>query len=80
MADGPDAGLALVDELAASGELAGHHRLEAVRGHLLERLGRDEEAVTAFRAAGAATGNPAEAAYLARRADDLEARYRATRP
>ena len=83
MAEGPDAGLALVDDLAASGELAGHHRLDAVRGHLLERLGRDEEAVVAFRAAsaaGAATGNPAEAAYLARRADDLEAKSRATRP
>jgi RNA polymerase sigma-70 factor, ECF subfamily len=79
MAEGPDAGLALVDELAASGELGGHHRLEAVRGHLLERLGRDEEAVFAFRAAGAATGNPAEAAYLTGRADDLEARFRATR-
>jgi RNA polymerase sigma factor (sigma-70 family) len=78
MAEGPDAGLALVDELAASGELAGHHRLEAVRGHLLERLGRDQDAVVAFRAAaaaaGAATGSPAEAAYLARRADDLEAK------
>jgi RNA polymerase sigma-70 factor, ECF subfamily len=83
MAEGPDAGLALVDELAASGELAGHHRLDAVRGHLLERLGRDDEAVLAFRsaaAASAATGNPAEAAYLAGRADDLEAASTSSSP
>ena len=80
MADGPGNGLALVEELAASGDLTGNHRLDAVRGHLLERLGRDEEAVRAYRAAGAATGNPAEAAYLDGRACDLEARARATRP
>ena len=39
MVEGPDAGLALVDELAASGPLARSHRVHAVRAHLLEQKG-----------------------------------------
>ena len=39
MVQGPAAGLALVDALAAGGRLAGSHRLDAVRGHLLELAG-----------------------------------------
>ena len=42
MVDGPDAGLALLATL--DDRLAGHHRLAAVRGHLLERAGRPQEA------------------------------------
>ena len=41
MADGPAAGLALVDALAAAGALAGYHLLPATRADLLRRLGRD---------------------------------------
>ena len=51
MADGPAAGLALVDELEASGALAGYHLLPATRADLLRRLGRPGEAAVAYRAA-----------------------------
>lgn len=44
MASGPLAALSIVDELAASGRLAGSHLLPTVRGELLARLGRAEEA------------------------------------
>src|SRR6185436_4232658 len=37
MVHGPNAGLELLDELTAKGALAGHHRLDAVRAHLLEQ-------------------------------------------
>jgi len=55
----------MADELAASGALPGHHRLPAVRGHLLERAGRRAEAAEAFAAAAALAGNPAERRHLA---------------
>ena len=67
MAQGPEAGLVLVDELAASGELAGHHLLAATRADLLRRAGRPAEAVADYRAALAASENEAERRYLARR-------------
>lgn len=47
MADGPAAGLALVDVLAADGGLAGYHLLPATQADLLRRLGRPLEAATA---------------------------------
>ncbi|GAA5142876.1 RNA polymerase sigma factor [Nocardioides marinquilinus] len=65
-ADGPDAGLRLLDGL----ELPGH-RLPAVRGELLARAGRDAEAAAALDAALLACGNAAEAAHLRRRRADL---------
>ncbi|WP_309132180.1 sigma-70 family RNA polymerase sigma factor [Brevibacterium sp.] len=55
-ADGPLAGLRVVDELAASGALATFHLIPSVRGELLSRLGRAEEARAEFeRAADLAT-------------------------
>ncbi|HKY68858.1 MAG TPA: sigma-70 family RNA polymerase sigma factor, partial [Acidimicrobiales bacterium] len=66
MADGPDAGLALVDELASSGTLAGYALLDATRADLLRRAGRRRQAVTAYRSALATTANEAERRYLAR--------------
>jgi RNA polymerase sigma-70 factor, ECF subfamily len=67
MADGPPAGLALVDELDASGRLAGYHLLPATRADLLRRLGRHAEAADAYRAALALVTTDAERRYLARR-------------
>ena len=52
MAQGPDAGLALLDALVADGALAGYHLLPAARADLLRRLGRQAEAADAY-AAGA---------------------------
>ena len=44
MVDGPAAGLAMVEPLLGDPRLRRHHRLHAVRAHLLEMAGRDEEA------------------------------------
>src|SRR5204863_350198 len=51
MADGPEAGLMLVDELEASGALHGYGLLPATRADLLRRLGRRSEAAAAYRQA-----------------------------
>jgi RNA polymerase sigma-70 factor, ECF subfamily len=63
---GPEAALALVDEL----DLGGYHLYHAIRADLLRRLGRDEEAAAAYDAALALTGNAAERGFLARRRRD----------
>ncbi|MER5305029.1 sigma-70 family RNA polymerase sigma factor [Streptomyces lasiicapitis] len=69
MVRGPRAGL---DELAAlEDRLAGHHRLEAVRGHLLERAGDVEGARTAYGLAAQRTLSRTESRYLQMRAARL---------
>jgi len=60
MAFGPAAGLELVDALAASGELATYHLLPAVRGDLLAKLGRNDEAARELRRAAELTRNERE--------------------
>ena len=67
MADGPAAGLALVDALGDGGTLAGYHLLPATRADLLRRLGRGAEAAQAYREALALTGTGPEQRYLSRR-------------
>jgi RNA polymerase sigma-70 factor (ECF subfamily) len=67
MADGPDAGLALVDSLDDSGELTDYHLLPATRADLLRRLGRHSEAAAAYRTALDLASTDAERRYLARR-------------
>jgi RNA polymerase sigma-70 factor (ECF subfamily) len=67
MADGPAAGLALVDALAASGALPGYHLLPATRADLLRRLGRGAEAAQSYREALALAGTGPEQRYLSRR-------------
>lgn len=67
MADGPAAGLALVDALAATGALAGYHLLPATRADLLRRLGRWDDAAAAYREALALSHTDAERRYLTRR-------------
>ncbi|NAS20312.1 sigma-70 family RNA polymerase sigma factor [Herbidospora sp. NEAU-GS84] len=68
MAYGPAAGLALVDELADEPALRDYHLLPSVRGDLLARLGRDEEARAEFRRAAGLTRNERERALLLARA------------
>ncbi|WP_299040358.1 RNA polymerase sigma factor [uncultured Pseudokineococcus sp.] len=75
MRDGPAAGLALLEDLA-TGALAGHHRLDAVRAHLLERAGDASAAATAYRAAATRATNLAEQHYLFLRAQEVEAPFR----
>ncbi len=67
MADGPAAGLALVDALAATSALDGYHLLHATRADLLRRLGRGPEAVDSYHRALDLTGSDAERRFLARR-------------
>ena len=68
MADGPSAGLALVDTLAEA--LSAYHLFHAARADMLHRLERDDEAAAAYaKALGLAT-NPAERAFLTGRLHD----------
>ena len=64
MVEGPDAGLALLSELDDDPRLAGHYRLDAVRGHLHERRGDRQRAVEHYRAAARRTANIPERNYL----------------
>ncbi|WP_435166694.1 RNA polymerase sigma factor [Paenibacillus glycanilyticus] len=68
MAFGPAYGLQLVDALYAEPSLAGYHLLPSVRGDLLEKLGRYEEAAVEFERAVAMTRNEKEQALLLKRA------------
>jgi RNA polymerase sigma factor (sigma-70 family) len=68
MAEGPAAGLALVDALADAPALANYHLLPAVRGDLLAKLGRGEEARVQFERAAALTRNAQERAVMLERA------------
>ncbi len=71
MARGPDAGLALLDGLDQ--RLGGHHRLHAVRAHLLEQAGDAGAAAAEFRAAAGRASNLRERQYLTARAARLRA-------
>ncbi len=68
MASGPEAGLEIVDELIATGALDGYHLLPAVRGDLLEKLGRRAEAKAEFKLAASMTRNTRERDILLQRA------------
>ncbi|MEU8632094.1 RNA polymerase sigma factor [Amycolatopsis sp. NPDC048633] len=71
MADGPAAGLALTDDLAEAGDLAGYHLLPATRADFLRRLGRAGEAVEAYGEALDLAPTEAERRYLTRRIEEL---------
>ncbi|MFE2495107.1 RNA polymerase sigma factor [Streptomyces scopuliridis] len=68
MAEGPAAGLKLVDALAEGPALKDYHLLPSVRGDLLERLGRGEEARAEFERAASLTRNARERGLLLERA------------
>jgi RNA polymerase sigma factor (sigma-70 family) len=68
MADGPAAGLAIVERLSGEPALRGYHLLPSVHGDILERLGRRAEARAEFERAAAMTGNARERAHLLARA------------
>ena len=68
MAYGPARGLELADRLAAGPELRRYHLLPSVRGDLLARLGRHDEAAAEFRRAAALTRNAPERTVLLQRA------------
>jgi RNA polymerase sigma-70 factor (ECF subfamily) len=68
---GPEAGLRIVDALTAEPLLKDYHLLPSVRGDLLAKLGRADEARTEFKRAAAMTQNERERALLLKRATDL---------
>ena len=67
MAFGPEAALELVDALGSEPALRGYHLLPAVRGDLLAKLGRDDEARAEFERAASLTHNSRERAVLLER-------------
>jgi RNA polymerase sigma-70 factor (ECF subfamily) len=67
MAEGTDAGLALVAELDQEGDLADYHLLSATRADLLRRAGRTTEAAAAYERALALVENDAERRFLEKR-------------
>jgi predicted RNA polymerase sigma factor len=69
MAFGPQAGLDVVDTLGTEPSLQGYHLLPSVRGDLLSKLGRAEEARAEFERAAEMTQNARERALLLRRAE-----------
>ena len=64
MVHGPAAGLALLEPLDADTRLADHHRLHAVRAHLLEMAGDRDAAIARYRAAADRAPNLPERNYL----------------
>jgi RNA polymerase sigma factor (sigma-70 family) len=71
MVHGPTAGLKLLESLDADGRLAGHHRMDAVRAHLLEMAGDHDGAIAHYRAAAERTTSVPERNYLITRAARL---------
>jgi predicted RNA polymerase sigma factor len=71
MVDGPAAGLALIDALDGDARIAGHYRLDAVRGHLFEMSNDPTRAIAHYRAAAERTTSTPERNYLATKAARL---------
>jgi RNA polymerase sigma-70 factor, ECF subfamily len=71
MTSGPAAGLAIVDAIVASDELADYHLLHSTRGELLRRLGRLEDARVALARARELATNEVDRRYLDRRLQEL---------
>ena len=78
MASGPQAALAIVDGLAASGDLDGYHLLHAVRADLLRRLRLWAEAAASYRCALELVTNDSERRFLERRLGEVRAAGAAT--
>jgi RNA polymerase sigma-70 factor (ECF subfamily) len=67
MVDGPQAGLTLIDVLAADGALDGYHLLHAARADLLRRGGALADAARSYTRALELAGNESERRFLTRR-------------
>src|SRR6266852_2465315 len=73
MVEGPRPALALIDELAATGELDGYHLLHATRADLLRRLGISADAAASYARALALVSNKSERRFLERRLREMQA-------
>ncbi len=72
LVDGPEAGLAIVNALMASGELESYHLLHAARADMLRRVGSLAESIASYRRALSLVGNESERRFLERRVVELE--------
>jgi RNA polymerase sigma-70 factor (ECF subfamily) len=72
MVDGPQAALALIDALVATGELDGYHLLHAARADLLRRVGASGEAAQSYARALALVTNDSERRFLERRLREVQ--------
>ena len=76
MVHGPSAALDRLNDLDRDPRIAGHHRLDAVRGHLFEMLGDRERALAHYRAAAERTASTPERTYLTAKATRLASEAR----
>jgi RNA polymerase sigma-70 factor (ECF subfamily) len=74
MVDGPRPALALLDALAASGDLDGYHLLHAARADLLRRMGSFTEAAKSYARALALVTTASERRFLERRLREVQAK------
>ncbi len=72
MVDGPESGLALIDRLAADGDLDDYHLLHAARADLLRRIGAGEEAAKNYKLALELVTNESERRFLERRLREVQ--------
>jgi RNA polymerase sigma-70 factor (ECF subfamily) len=72
MCDGPEAGLALIDEILARGELTDYRLAHAARADMCRRLGRRAEARAAYERALGLTRQEPERRFLQRRLAELQ--------
>lgn len=72
MAQGPKAGLALIDDLAADGDLDEYHLLHAARADLLRRMGSTVEAAKSYARALALASNESEREFLEKRLTEMK--------
>jgi RNA polymerase sigma-70 factor (ECF subfamily) len=78
MVDGPGPALALIDALAASGELEEYHLLHAARADLLRRMGSTLEATRSYEKALALVTNESERRFLERRLREVQSEVQST--
>ncbi|MGA9721352.1 MAG: RNA polymerase sigma factor [Candidatus Binatus sp.] len=78
MADGPAAGLELIEAIESSGELRDYYLLWSARADLLRRLERWSEAADSYRAALARVGSAPERRFIRRRLEEVSAKMRAS--
>jgi predicted RNA polymerase sigma factor len=71
MAEGPQAGLAIIEAIAHEPALKNYHLLIGVRGDFLQKLGRHDEARAAFEAAAALAGNRRDRDLMRKRAREV---------
>jgi RNA polymerase sigma-70 factor (ECF subfamily) len=74
MVDGPARGLAIVERLAADGDLEGYHLMHAARADLLRRIGSPQQAARSYERALALVSNESERRFLEKRLAEVRAR------